>query len=53
MLIDHINIEKLPHWLVWFDWCFYAYKTEFILFILGGILFWVIYCFVKQGFGVG
>ena len=53
MLIDFIDVEKLPYWLVWLDWCFYAYKAELVIFILGGALFWVVYCFVKQGFGVG
>lgn len=25
MLIDHVDIEKLPQLIVWLDWCIYAY----------------------------
>lgn len=30
MLIDIIPIEKLPWFIVWLDWCVYAYWKELI-----------------------
>ena len=53
MLIDYISPEKLPHWIVWLDWCFYAYKSSFFIFIGIGFIGWIIYCFSKQGIAVG
>ena len=31
MLVDYIEPHKLPHIIVWLDWCFYAYKTSFFV----------------------
>ena len=38
MLIDYIDLELLPYWIVWIDWCFYAYKYEFNVFQLIGLI---------------
>ena len=34
MIIDHIDIDKLPHVIVWLDWNFYAYFKSFTVCIL-------------------
>lgn len=31
MLIDFIPVSKLPYFIVWLDWCFYAYRTSFFV----------------------
>lgn len=28
MLIDFIDLDKLPWIIVWVDWCFYTYSTS-------------------------
>ena len=54
MLIDLIDVEKLPNWLVWLDWCFSSYKTSLFVFIGLGVIGWLVYCYIKQnGFAVG
>ena len=53
MLIDFIQAENLPHWLVWIDWNFYAHKTSLLLFIAGAVGIWMLWCLVKYGVGVG
>lgn len=53
MLIDLIDPDKLPYWLVWLDWCFYAYRLSFIVIMMVAFLIWIIYCFSKQGIAVG
>ena len=39
MFID--NIELWPHWILWLDWCFYAYKLEYFLFTGISIIVWI------------
>ena len=53
MLIDFIPVEKLPHWLVWLDWCLYAYWPELLMYLGGCLVLWIIYCLFIQGTGVG
>ena len=36
MIIDFIDINKLPWVVVWMDWNFYAYKPS----LLASIVFW-------------
>jgi len=31
LLIDYIDISKLPWVVVWLDWCFYAYRKELVV----------------------
>ena len=50
MLIDYVAPHKLPDWLVWLDWCFYAYKMSFFILIGIAIILWVILCYFKQGY---
>lgn len=53
MLIDYISPERLPNWLVWLDWIFYAYKVELLIAVCISILGWILFCFFKYGSGVG
>ena len=46
MLIDFIPVEKLPTWLVWLDWCQYAYRKELILMFIC----WIAYCLIRHGY---
>jgi hypothetical protein len=50
MLIDYIDPHRLPNWVVWLDWCFYAYRTELYIALGGAILGWLLFCFIKQGY---
>ena len=34
MIIDYISPLKLPHLIVWIDWCFYAYKPSLLVCII-------------------
>ena len=51
MLIDYFN--NLPSWLVWLDWCFYAYKFPLFISMSFGLIGWLIFCYIKQGPAVG
>lgn len=53
MLIDYIDIRKLPDWLVWLDWMFYAYRPSLVVFLLIGVSCWAGYCYVRYGSAVG
>ena len=38
MLIDHIDIEKLPGIIVWLDWCVYAYWPSLMVAIFAAMV---------------
>lgn len=38
MLIDYIDPQNVPFFILWLDWCFYAYNHE--LGILVAVTFW-------------
>jgi hypothetical protein len=50
MLIDYISVEKLPNWMVWLDWCIYAYRFPLFVCMFIGIVFWILWCLYKQGY---
>lgn len=53
MLIDFIDSERLPFFIVWLDWVFYAYKIELIIFLACGVAGWIIFCWFRYGYMVG
>ena len=46
MLIDYIDSQNLPFFILWLDWCFYAYNHE--LGILVALCFWRCKCYRKK-----
>ena len=53
MLVDYVDPERLPFWVMFIDWNMYAYRPSLFVFLLAGFVAWNVYVAVRYGYAVG